>query len=460
MWYLTLVLILVPGIVRAQPSLQARIGAATPGDTLVVDGGRYAGPLVIDRPLVLRGRNNPILEGDEKTHVVTIQAPRVALVGFTVRGSGTRLEDDHAGILVRADSAVIRDNHLRDVLHGIYVQGADHARITGNDITGPPYRTRHLAPDEARRYGCTVPPDGGPCDVPLPSNQRGNGIHLWKSVGNTVAQNTIAQTRDGIYFSFADNTSATGNTIHDVRYGLHYMYSDGNLFKRNTFYGNASGSAIMYSSDLTAHTNTFRDNRTHRGYGLLVQSVEDAVFVQNQLTENGTGLYLENSTRNTFRQNVIAANYRGLRMTGSSTNNRFSANVIRGNLQTAAVAGVSATNVWQIDGVGNYWGPRGLLDLDGDGISELPHRTVDVVGQRRETFPYVGLLAGSPGLALLSEALRRVSIPGVPTLTDDRPLMRPPAVLDEVAGDVDSAFVLALLIGAAGIILLRRYRHD
>jgi len=193
-----------------------------------------------------------------------------------------------------------------------------------------------------------------------------------------------------------------------------------------------------------------------------LQTMTDSRFMDNRMTRNGTGVYLENSTRNTFQQNVIAANYRGVRITGSSMENRFGTNVIRSNLHAAAVSGMSATNAWQIDGVGNYWGPRGLLDLDGDGISELPHRTVDVVGGRRETFPYVGLLAGSPGLALLAEALERVSIPGVPTITDDRPLMRPPGALDDgMARGVGSAFVLTLLIGVAGAVLLRRLRtHD
>ncbi len=463
MKYLAILLVLLPGLAGARQPLQERIDQAAPGDTIFVERGTYTGPFTIDRPLTLVGRNRPVLEGNEQGHVVAVRARRVTITGFEIRGSGTRLEHDHAGILIQADSTTVRGNRFSDVLHGIYVKGGNHTDIIRNEIAGPPLRvTEHLSPEEARERGCTVPAGGGRCELPLPVNQRGNGIHLWKSIGNRIAHNSITETRDGIYFSFADDTEASHNTIHNVRYGLHYMYSDDNSFEYNTFLDNASGSAIMYSSNLTARKNEFRNNRTQRGYGLLLQSVENAEFIENRVSQNGTGIYLENSTRNTFRENLIGANYRGLRITGSSMNNRFSMNVIRGNLETAAVAGVSATNQWQIDGVGNYWGPGGLVDLNGDGISELPHRTIDVIGDRRESFPYINLLAGSPGLTLLSEALQRAGVPGLPTLTDTHPLMDPPEETGESSpAGTDSPLILVFLTGIAAIILLRRYfKHD
>ncbi|MFB6277998.1 MAG: nitrous oxide reductase family maturation protein NosD [Salinibacter sp.] len=458
-WALTFGLLLSVGPGLAQPSLQARIDAAAPGDTVTVDGGTHAGALTIDQPLVLQGENRPHLRGNEQTHVVTITAPDVTVEGFRITGSGTRLNEDHAGILVKGDRATIRNNHLADVLHGIYVKGKSRAVIVENRIAGPPTVARHVSPEEARQYDdCSVPPAGGECEVPLSSSRRGNGIHLWKSVHNTITHNTVHHTRDGVYFSYTDHTYAAHNRIHHVRYGLHFMYSDDNVFEYNRFTHNASGSALMFSFRLTARHNVFHSNRSQRGYGLLLQTIDDSRFVDNRLTENGTGLYLENSTGNTFEQNVVAANYRGLRFTGSSMDNRFGRNVIRGNLNTATVAGASETNVWHMDGRGNYWGPRGLLDVDADGVSELPHHTVDLFGARRASFPYVDLLAGSPGLALLSEALGRVAGTGVPTLTDTHALMEPPVAPDESDHDVPLlTLVLTVLLLAGGWAALRRH---
>jgi len=446
---------------HAQSTLQARLDAAAPGDTIVVDGGTHEGPFVIDKPLVLRGRARPHLQGIDSTHVVTVDAGDVTVEGFRITDSGKDLSHDHAGILVKGPRVTLRDNHLADVLHGIYVKGRNRAVIAENVIAGPPTVSRSLSDDETQRADCSTPPTNGTCEVPLAPARRGNGIHLWKSTHNSITHNTVHHTRDGVYFSFADHTYAAHNTIHDVRYGLHFMYSDDNTFEHNRFVDNASGSALMFSFRLTARHNVFHSNRSQRGYGLLLQTMDESRFVDNRLTENGTGLYLENSTRNVFENNVVAANYRGLRFTGSAMENRFSNNVIRGNLHTAAVAGASATNDWQIDGVGNYWGPRGLLDLNADGVSELPYRTVDLLGGRRETFAYVDLLAASPGLTLLEEALRRVPSLDVPAITDQRPLMRPPSSLSarSDSGRV-SIFASLFTLLAVGVAALWRIRHD
>lgn len=422
---LTVLLALAASLPQQAPAqtLQARIDDAAPGDTLYVERGTHAGPLIIGKALVLVGRAGATIDGGGNGHVIAIEAPRVTVAGLTIRGSGARLADDHAGVMVKGGDVVVRDNRLRDVLHGVYVKGAKGAHVAGNDIAG-------------KRA--------------LPRPQRGNGIHLWKSTGNVVEGNRVTGTRDGVYFSFTDSTRATGNAIRGVRYGLHYMYSDGNTFVNNDFSESEAGSAIMYSDDLTARGNAFHDNRSHQGYGLLLQSVEDATFTRNRLTRNTTGLYLENSNRNVFRQNRVASNHRGLRLTGSSVGNTFSQNTITGNLQAAALSATRSANEWSAGGAGNYWGRAGGgADFDGDGAGELPRHTADLFAARREAFPYVALLAASPGVELLSRAVERLPPPGLPMITDPHPLGRPPLATDGASGRprrVAAGGVLALVL--------------
>lgn len=424
---------------RAQPALQARLDAAASGDTLYVARGTHAGPLVIRTPLVLIGQEGAVIDGQGRGHVVEVRAPRVTVKGLTITGSGYALAEDHAGVMVQGAGAVIEGNRIRDALHGIYVKGAGGACIAGNDIRGK----------QATGAGRALPPA-----------QRGNGIHLWKSVGNTVAGNTITGTRDGIYFSFADSTRAANNRIRGVRFGLHYMYSDHNTFEENEFYGNAAGSAIMYSADLTARRNAFYNNRGHRGYGLLLQSVDQSRFEGNRLTRNTTGVYLENSTGNVFRRNRIAANQRGFRLTGSSMENVFTENVVQANLQPVALSGMRGANQWHAEGRGNFWGRRGLVDLDGDGTSELPHHAVDLLAGRREAFPYVALLAASPGLDVLARALGQAPPPSLPAITDAHALMRPPAPeTTDAAQSAERGVAVALLLAAWGALFMWRRKR-
>ncbi|WP_263840903.1 right-handed parallel beta-helix repeat-containing protein [Salinibacter sp.] len=82
--------------------------------------------------------NRPHLKGDEQTHVVAVDAADVTIEGFRISGSGTDLGDNHAGVMVRAPRATIRDNRLSDVLHGIDVKGKDQAVVVENVIEGPP----------------------------------------------------------------------------------------------------------------------------------------------------------------------------------------------------------------------------------------------------------------------------------------------------------------------------------
>ena len=48
----------------APSSLQEQIDRAQPGDTLIVDGGVYYEHIVIDKPLTLKGRNGPVIDGE------------------------------------------------------------------------------------------------------------------------------------------------------------------------------------------------------------------------------------------------------------------------------------------------------------------------------------------------------------------------------------------------------------
>lgn len=400
--------------------LRTRIAAAEAGATLQVEAGEHLGPFVIDKPLRLIGAPGAVLRGNQKGNVIEVRAPDVEIAGFTVRGSGRQLGEDNAAIHITASRALIRDNRILDSLHGIYVRKANDVRIERNVVLGD---GANVATVDDPLHVPLRPGESELCGIESVQDRRGNGIHLWNSTGHLIVDNVITGTRDGIYFSFTDETAVRGNTITRVRYGLHYMYSDMNTFEKNRFSDNAAGSALMYSKGLVLRDNLFTANRSHRAYGLLLQSVDETRIEGNRIEGNTLGLFTENSNALVVRGNRVAGNHVGLRVSDSTEGSRFYENVFTGNVHSVETTAKAAKNAWAFDGRGNAWDGAVPLDLDRDGVSDLLHREPDVFGEWRRPFPAIGLLSSSPGAKLLHFIHSRLELRGMPGVSDPRPLL-------------------------------------
>jgi nitrous oxidase accessory protein len=405
----------------AAAGLSERLASARPDEVIDVPPGEYQGPFVIARPVHLRGHGRVVLRGDRQTHVVAVRAPDVVIEGFEIRESGMDLTKDHAAVYVTGPRAVIRGNRIVESLHGVYVRQADQVRIENNVITG---KSHVLEPVNPFTSGPT-PSGAEMCEVTVTQDRRGNGVHLWNSSGHVVASNVIRDTRDGIYFSFVDRSDVRGNDIARVRYGLHYMYSDSNSFEGNVFRDNAAGAALMYSKRITLRANEFAASQNHRAFGLLMHSVDETDVRANRIAGNTMGLFIENSQSNRFLDNLVAQNHIGLHVSNSSDGNVFAGNTFTGNLHPVETSGTSRSNRWALDGRGNYWDAAMRLDLDGDGVADLPHRELDLFGDLRRPFPAIALLAGSPAERLLRFVHARLAIAGLSSIADPAPLVRP-----------------------------------
>jgi nitrous oxidase accessory protein len=404
--------------------LRAQIAAAPVAAVIKVEAGNYDGPFVIEKSLHLLGAPGAVLNGDHHGHVVAVSAADVEIAGFVVRGSGRNLSDDHAAIYITGARAIIRDNRIFDMLHGIYVRKANNCRMLNNVILGDGMADDAIADPVIAGLKAADAASGEICSVTDSQDRRGNGIHLWNSSGHLIAGNTIRGVRDGIYFSFTEKTTVRDNSITRVRYGLHYMYSDHNVFEQNVFSENAAGAALMYSKRLLLRGNRFVTNRSHRAYGLLLQSIDDTRIEDNTIAGNTVGLYLENGNNNTIRNNRIVGNYVGLRVTDSTADSRFFENSFSSNIHPLETNGANDANIWAVDGRGNYWDDAELLDLNKDGIADLAHREPDLFGAWRRTFPAIGLLSASPGERLLRWIHSRLALSGLSGVTDLHPLTR------------------------------------
>ena len=86
-------------------TLQERIETAAPNETIRVEAGIHAGPIVINKSLTLIAENGAEIRGNGFGKVVTISADDVTLRGLRITGSGLRLSDDDAGVFITGNRA-------------------------------------------------------------------------------------------------------------------------------------------------------------------------------------------------------------------------------------------------------------------------------------------------------------------------------------------------------------------
>ena len=350
--------------------------------------------------------------------MVTIAADDVTLRELRITGSGLQLSNDDAAVFVTGNRAKIENCTIADSLHGVYLKKVSGAQILNNRIQG---KTTLAASTEPVEKGIGQSAEN--CDSTLVANRRGNGIHQWNCEGNLIRGNEITDTRDGIYFSFTNNSRVENNLIQHARYGLHYMYSDGNVFENNTFTENAAGAAIMFSKDMVVRGNRFVSNRGYRAYGLIFQSSDRSRLEQNEISENAVGLSFNQCNQNEIVGNRVTRNYIGLRFGSNSDANRFTENIFTGNLHPIETGASDVSgSLWAVNGVGNSWDTGLELDLDRDGIIDVPHRELDLFGILRRDFPAIAFLSESPAVKLLRFANERAVIPGMSSIEDPAPL--------------------------------------
>jgi nitrous oxidase accessory protein len=387
-------------------TIAAAVRAAAPGDEIRVRPGVWREHVELDRPVLLRGEPGALLDGGGTGTVVLVRAGPSAVEGFDVRGSGTSLLGEDAGIKVLgAADCTVSGCRVEDVLFGIMAKSSPRATIRGNRVVGK--------------------------DLPLP--RQGDGIRLHDAGGSLVENNEVERCRDFVIWQ-SDDCVARRNKVRGGRYGLHYMYCDDNLFEDNVFEGNQTGGAIMYSRRLVLRRNRFCGSRGPSAYGLLVKVGDDVLAEGNWFVDNTSGLYLEDSPTErgstcVFRGNFIGGNEVGVTLSTTASRVTFTENALVANRRQVANLGRDRGDlgIWTAEGRGNYWDDYVGFDADHDGTGDTPHRLEQFFEELTERWPAVGLLRLGPAAQALETAARAFPIVQPrPLLTDERPLIRPP----------------------------------
>lgn len=394
------------GAAATSGSITAMIARAAPGDTITVPAGTYREQVVIDKPVILIGEGQPVIDAGRRGDVVLVTADGVTVRGFTIQGSARDVVEEPAGIRIRGNRATIEANRVRDTLYGIVMEDSAGHRILRNRVSSIP--------------------EFGP-------ERRGHALYVWHTDDTTIEGNTVDGAKDGIFLGFANRNRVEGNRVTGARYGIHYMYADDNIFIDNVFRDSVAGGAIMFSRGITFRGNEFAYNRSAAsGYGLLFKDVDDVEMADNLVHHNRLGITLEGAPHApgatvTLKRNLIGFNDTALEL-ATTTGVTFTENTFVGNLEQVTTTGgsVEHRNTWALDGRGNYWDDYQGYDADGDGVGDIPFHydgAFDDLARRNE---WVRAYAFTPARMALDLAARWFpAFRPAPSVVDSHPLIRP-----------------------------------
>jgi len=377
-------------------SVKEALKSAQSGDTLFIEEGTYfESDLQIDKPLTIIGKNQPVIDGQEKSYIFDIVSDSVTIKGLTLRNVGRSYTTDFAAIhTYKVNHFHFEDIILTNPFFGFHIEKSNNGIIRDNVIKGNAV-TEHNS---------------------------GNGIHLWHSSKVQIINNRIENMRDGIYFEFVKHSVVTDNeSRNNIRYGLHFMFSNDDRYQKNIFENNGAGVAVMFSKNIFMKNNIFRLNWGSASYGLLLKEINDAVITHNSFDQNTIGVNADGANRITFENNNFNNNGWAIRFLGACYGNKILQNNFLHNALDISYKGNMNGNIFDR----NYWSEYAGYDLNRDNIGDVPYRPVKLFSYIVNKTPETIILLRSLFVDIInfSEKVSPIFTPD--NLKDFNPLMKP-----------------------------------
>ena len=377
-------------------NIKTAIESAAAGDTVVIKKGTYREfNLQITKPLTIIGEDHPVIDGEDRGEIITIESDNVTIDGLKITNVGTSYTTDYAAVrVVKSENFLIQNLQLEKLFFGIYLEKAKKGKVINNTILG----------DAVEEYSS------------------GNGIQLWYCEDIEVTGNKIQKVRDGIYLEFSDDILIEDNLSKDnLRYGLHFMFSNNDSYENNIFENNGAGVAVMFSKFITMKGNIFRKNWGPASFGLLLKEINDSEISNNNFEENTVGINIEGSNRINYNNNDFRNNGWAVKVRGACYSNIFTKNNFFNN--SFDISYNSKLNDNSFDR--NYWSSYTGYDLNKDGLGDVPYRPVKLFSYIVNRTPETIILLRSLFIDIIdfSEKVSPVFTPD--NLMDQNPLLKP-----------------------------------
>jgi len=349
------------------------------GHTIRVNAGTYYENVAVNKSVSLVGAGElyTIIDGGFVSSVINVTVDNVNVTGFTVRNS----KYGYAGIHVyQSKGDNISGNIAEDNYNGIYLYGSTDDVVEGNEALGNVYGI-HL-------YGC-----GNVTVLDDVASNNTNDIHLDVSLNDTVIDNSVSMSgANGIYLYGSNSDTLSGNDVFsNAGRGIRLLYSFNNTILSNVVSNDGNGLDLYGSEGNVVSGNTVSLSNES---GVMLFNSGENFLNSNNFVDNTFGVWLLNSNGSTISGNNISqsAQY-GVRLWNSSSNtffhNNFMNNLI-GNVEQPT--NTSILNRWDNGFEGNFWGSYSVVDLNLDGIGEIPYvvdpTALGVYGE--DTHPLVG----------------------------------------------------------------------
>lgn len=376
-------------------SIKQGISLAKDYDTVLVQYGVYKeGNIILQRPVTLIGINYPVLDGESKYEIITINGRRIKVAGFVVKDSRHSSSNDYAAIkIIDATEVTVESNKVFNANFGIHISNSTYCSIKNNVIKG-----------EATS-----------------EQSAGNGIHLWKSDHAFIQNNRISGHRDGIYFEFVTESEIRGNiSENNIRYGLHFMFSHKDNYINNTFRNNGTGVAVMYTHHVRMEGNTFQNNWGTAAYGILLKDITDSYMINNKFIENTVGILMEGVNRMEVKRNIFKSNGWAMKVQANCADNNINNNNFLGNTFDVATNGTLVLSKFN----NNYWDKYEGYDMNKDGTGDVPYHPISMYSMVIEQNPSAVILLRSFMVSLLDKAEKAIPSLTPENLIDARPSMK------------------------------------
>ncbi len=274
---------------RDYATIQAAVGAAVSGDTIIVEAGTYPEALVLNKTVTLFGVGMSVIATPEDTIGVEIEADNCTISGFTFDGNGAGFD----GINIYGNDATLYDIDITGYEYGLYIGNVRTLSLSTTTMHNNTYNLLYW--DEQEKPGNTI-------DETVTVNSRpvvyregisGETIDASSNAGAVICVNctdiTIRDTTteaigDGMSLVFCQDVLVENITADKVSFDGVWVYSSENITVQDSSFGPDMENGIYAgeTNGLQATGNDFAYR--YYGAGVYLRKGNGSIITNNTMS--------------------------------------------------------------------------------------------------------------------------------------------------------------------------------